>query len=114
MFDQLGLQGMGTELGTAAWAFIIIKFIAYPLIMRIPVVQRRVELRKAGNPGNPNSTGNLNKVPGYAKACKEHNDKLIKIEGKVTTICKGLEKLEGLNRDDHGKIFDKLDKKVDK
>ena len=114
MFDQLGLQGMGTELGTAAWAFIIIKFIAYPLIMRIPVVQKRVELRKAGNPGNPNSTGNLNKVPGYAKACKEHNDELIKIGGKVKNLCNSVNELKTLNRDDHGKIFDKLDKKVDK
>lgn len=114
MFDQLGLQGMGTELGTAAWAFIIIKFIIYPLIMRIPAVQRKVELRKVGNPGNPNSTGNLNKVPGHAQACREHGTKLTQFEGKIKNLCTSVNELKTLNRDDHKQIFAELNKKVDK
>lgn len=104
---------MGTELGSAAWIFIIIKFILYPLIMKIPVVQRAKE-RKAGNPGNPNSTENLNKVPGHAQECRDRAIKLNTFDGKLKTICNGLDELKRLNREDHRLIFEKLDKKVDK
>ena len=77
-------------------------------------MQKRAELRRAANPSNPHSTGNLNKVPGYAKECKKHNDKLIELEGDIKTVGEGLDELKELNRDDHQRMLDKLDKKVDK
>lgn len=125
MWETLGnipnpLEGYGSEGVTAFVLFFVIRSIGRKLgIWQKMRIKIQIAFGKTGdnpghNPGNPNSTGGLNKIPGHAQACRKHNDKLIEIEGEIKTMGEGLDEIKDLNRQDHQRMFDKLDRKVDK
>jgi hypothetical protein len=87
------MQGYGTELGIAAWGFIVVRYIVYPLLMKIPSFAVAVN----GHKRNTNSGSVVLKpeqLPGLSEQCRKNRDKLIK-------ICTAVEKLEAKVTEHH-------------
>lgn len=50
-------------------------------------------------------------APGDAESCKKHSDRLTKVETKVEAWDQSFKEFRTENREDHKRIFDKLDEK---
>jgi len=53
---------------------------------------------------------NPNDRPGKAQECLKHMKKLTKLETEISNMKDGVSELKKNNRQDHEKIFDKIDK----
>ena len=94
------MKGFGTEgfvINLLLSAFIIWHVFVKPKIMKNPGKDRR-------KPGNPNGK------PGNAQTCKDNRDKIIALETSVENIEDDIKEMKTNNREDHEKIFDKIDK----
>lgn len=113
MIPGLDLKGFGSE-------GFIISIILYIALVILLIVLKVIPVSKKDRANRKNQTVRLNPglQPGDGETCKEHGTALTKLETefdlKTKQICKSLDELKKTNRQDHGKIFDKLDGKVDK
>lgn len=107
------LKGFGSE-------GFVINILLYIALVVLLIVLKVIPVSKKDRKRRKDQTVRLNPgpQPGNAVECKNHALKLEKLETKYDLktgqICKNLDEVKKLNREDHGKIFDKLDKKVDK
>ena len=106
---NLPLQGYGTELSSLLALVLIFDKIIFPL-WRNWREHKKITLRtqKIVVPNNPNSK------PGTGKECIKHGKKLTELNIEIKNIKEDIVEIKENNREDHEKIFDKIDKIKDK
>lgn len=98
------MKGFGSEGAVVNLLFnaFLAAFIAYHFYFKPR------KMRKQGNdrrkPGNPNSK------PGNADVCKKNKEKITRLDERVKNIEGDIKEIKENNREDHEKIFDKIDK----
>lgn len=93
------MKGFGSEgsvLNLILSAFILWHVFIKPKMMK----KQGKDRRKASNP---------NSKPGNATACKENREAIVKLETSVKNVEEDIKEIKKNNREDHEKIFDKID-----
>lgn len=94
------MKGFGSE--GSVINFILSFFILWHLFIKPKLMKKQGKDRR--KPINPNSK------PGNSVVCKENRDKIIALETSVENIEDDIKEIKENNREDHEKIFDKIDK----
>lgn len=108
---MLGIKGFGSATWLSLLLLVILIFdkILIPLYInwkkdkRLTLRTQRLQVPPVAN--NPHTV-----KPGDSKTCKENRDKIIGLETSVENVEEDIKEMKKNNREDHEKIFDKIDK----
>lgn len=101
---MFGIKGFGSELSLLLLVILIFDKIIIPLYINWKK-DRRVTLRTQKIQVNPDSV-----KPGNAETCIKHGKELAELATEITNIKDDIKEIKKNNREDHEKIFDKIDK----
>jgi hypothetical protein len=100
----INLEGFGSEGAVINLIFNLVIAGVIIYFLKIRPARMKLEGKDRRKPNNPNDK------PGSAEVCKEHMKKLTELETRITNFDGWLEKIEKNNREDHQKMYDKIDR----
>ena len=98
---------MGAE-EIVQWIAIGASLMGSATLLALKILDRRNSKKKADAP-EPDNPG-VQLVPGKEEECTKHGNRLTELETEMKNLDEDFKKLEKNNREDHNKIFDKLNR----
>ena len=106
---MFGIKGFGSELSLLLLMILIFDKIIIPLYINWKK-DRRLTLRTQKLQVNPVGNRQGTVKPGHSETCIKHGKKLTELATEINNIKDDITEIKKNNREDHDKIFDKIDK----